>query len=122
MFCTCSRSSMQTPPGRQSSRRLQLEQLTSCLCGTGWFMNRSFLSTLSATTTGMASPLLLHGGAVRDHVAHSLEVFGLVEKRPRAETLGDLAVGVGGIIGQHHDLELGRLCVQRAKHVEARAL
>src|SRR5581483_5289890 len=114
MFCTCSKSSMQIPPGRQSSRRLQLVHFTSNLRGSAEFMN--WLLGLKATTVCMASPLVSGGG---DDVAHAVELFGLVEQRSRAEALGDLAIRIGGVVGQHDDLDLGRLGMQRPQHIEA---
>src|SRR5919198_6617594 len=108
MFCTCSRSSMQMPPGRHSSRKLQLVHVTSCLrAASGWLMNRALDLNSSATTAGMASPFAsCHGGALRDGVAHTLEFSGLVEEGPRAEALGDLPVRVGGVVRQHYHVEL----------------
>src|SRR5438132_10083620 len=123
MFCTCSRSSTHTPPGRHSSRRLQLVQVTSNLrLVSGWLMKRALGCSLSATTAGMASPFgSLYGGALRDGVADALEFFRFVEKGSRPEALGDLAVRVGGVIGEHHHVELRRARMQLAQHVEATA-
>src|SRR4249920_1225444 len=108
MFCTCSRSSMHTPPGRHSSRRLQLVQVTSNLrLVSGWLTKRVRACTLSTMTAGMAFPFAsLHGGALRDGVANALEFPGLVEKGPRPEALGDLPIGFGRVIAEHHDVEL----------------
>src|ERR671922_2735134 len=116
MFCTCSRSSMQTPPGKQSSRRLQLVQVTSNL-RSGWLMNRALDLNSSATTADMASPFASLSAARRNDVAHTLEFSGLIEERPRAKALGDLPVRVGGVVRQHHHVELRRLGVQLAQHV-----
>src|SRR5438067_9465290 len=123
MFCTCSRSSTHTPPGRHSSRRLQLVQVTSNLrLVSGWLMKRALGCSLSATTAGMASPFgSLYGGALGDGVADALEFSGLVEKGPRPESLGDLPIGVGGIVREHHYVELRCFGVQLAQHVEAAA-
>src|SRR4026209_1107572 len=105
MFCTCSRSSAHRPPGRQTSRRLQLEQVTSNLRASGWLMKWTFALGLGcrAMTAGMATPsrLLAGGGALRDQVAHALEFGGLVEEIARAELGGKAPVRLGGEVRQH---------------------
>ena len=107
---------MHSPPGRHSSRRLQLAQLTSNFGGGGL----EALGVLMAMTAGMASPFSVMAAArCGEDLAHALEFLALVEEIARAEPLGELAVGVGGEVGQHVEVDLGRLAAHRAQHVEA---
>src|SRR5262245_21545352 len=112
MCSTRCRSSAQMPPGRHSSRKLQFAQVTSNF----WV----FFIGWMATTLAMA-PSLFSGGALRDDVAHACELLALVEKIARAQPLRELAVGVGGEIGQHVEIDLGRLRTHGAQHVEPAA-
>src|SRR5687768_9280073 len=110
MFSTRRRSSTHTAPGRQSSRMLQLEQVTS---------NFGFIGLklgLIAMTAGMAIPFgsLLWGGALRDDVAHAAELLALVEELTRPKPARELAVWIGGKIGQHVEIDLGRLAADGA--------
>jgi len=61
----------------------------------------------------------VRGGALHDDFAHALEFPALVEKSARPEPPGELAVRVGGEVGQHVEIDLGRLRAHRAQHVEA---
>src|SRR5688500_18070779 len=103
MFSTRSRSSAQTPPGRHSSRRLQLPQVTSNLA---LFIGLKLFLGWNARTAGMSAPLGSRGdgGAAGDHVAHPLDFAALVEKIARSELGGEAPVGLGGEVGQHVDL------------------
>src|SRR5688572_9804327 len=97
MLSTRSRSSAQTPPGRQSSRRLQLPQVTSNFAFV-WFIGvKVGLATgLSAMTAGMSAPFGSRGsgGALRDEVAYALDFAALVEKIARPELGGEAPVGL----------------------------
>src|SRR5688572_29030697 len=114
MFCTCSRSSAHKPPGRHSSRRLQLVQLT--LSGSGLLTNCARGLGLSWMTACMGISLL------NDHVSHAFELARLVKEAAGAEALGDLAVWIGRMVAEHRHVDLGRLRMQGAQHVEAAAL
>src|SRR6185503_16835418 len=116
MFSTRRRSSTHTAPGRHSSRRLQLAQVISNLALTGLKLG------LMAMTAGMALPLLRLDGAFGDQLAHALEFPALVEEAARPEALGELAVRIGGEVGQHVELDLRREAADRAQHIEAAAL
>src|SRR5574341_2405041 len=114
-FSMRSRSSWHSTAGMHSSRRLQLEHVTS-----------NFLAAAMvrmAVTAYMAfSCSVLGGGACGDHVPHLLDVTGLVEEIPRREPRGKPAVGVGSEAGQHVEVDLGRDLVHGAQHVQAAAL
>src|SRR6185503_15306328 len=115
MFSTRCKSSMHSVPGRHSSRRLQLAQLTSNLAPTG------LKAGWMAITVLMASPLDVYRGALRDGFAYALEFPAFVEEAARPEPPGKLAVRVGGKVGQHVEIDFGRLRAYRAQHVEAAA-
>src|SRR5574341_1820324 len=122
MFSTRCGSSRHTAPGRHSSRRLQLEQVTSNLRVSGWFMKMTLRSTATAAADCMRPPgSLFSRGALRDDLAHALELPALVEEIARPEPLGELPVRVGGEVGQHVEIDLGRDLAPRAQHVEAAA-
>src|SRR5574341_2554674 len=121
MFSTRCRSSRHTAPGRQSSRRLQLEQVISNFRASGWFMKMT-LRVATSASAGMWPPgSLFSRGALRDDLAHALELLALVEEIARPEPLGELPVRVGGEVGQHVEIDLGRDLAHRAQHVEAAA-
>src|SRR5688572_17430142 len=101
-----SRSSTQAPAGRQSSRMLQVLQLTSNFRA-GW---------MRMAAACMGSPSV---GAARDHVAHALELAALVEEPPRPEALCMSPVGLGGEVAQHVDVDARLALVHLAQHVEA---
>ena len=61
------------------------------------------------------------GDAPRDQVAHALEFPVLVEHRARPEPPGELAVRMGGEVGQHAEVDLRRGDVHGVEHVEAAA-
>src|SRR5581483_2607035 len=130
MFSTRSRSSRQ-PPGRQSSRRLQLEQESSAVrlpAGASACAMKMVLAglVLSWATAGMKGSLRfsvqLRGGALRDHLAHALEFARLVEEIPRPEAQRVAAVGLGSKVGQHVEVDARLLPVHFLQHVEAAAL
>src|SRR5688572_10734646 len=65
------------------------------------------------------SLLLFAGGALRDELPRAAQFPGLVEEIARSEPLRELAVGIGGVVGQHVEVDLGRQRAHRAQHVEA---
>src|SRR5687767_14480716 len=112
MFSTRARSSAHSPAGRQSSRRLQLAQLTSNF----WVMGLNLLwMAMTADMGGL--PSVRDGRALRDDLAHAFEILALVEEIARAQPPGKLAVGIGGEIGQHVEVDLGRGAAHPAQHV-----
>src|SRR5262245_31210810 len=111
MCSTRCRSSRHSPLGRQSSRRLQLEQVTS-----------NFFWLWIGITAGTAfSPLVDARGARRNDLAHAPELAGLVEEAARAEPGGERAVRGCGEVRQQVEIDLGRLPVHGAQHLEAGA-
>src|SRR6185503_21050716 len=105
MDSTRSRSSRHTAPGRHSSRRLQLAQVTSNF-GVGFIGRKLCLRLWMAMTVAMTLPSLKLGGACGDQVGHAVEFLALVEEASRPEPLGELAIGVGGEVGQNVEIDL----------------
>src|SRR5436190_41495 len=114
------RSSASSAPGRQSSRRLQLEQLAACLRGAGMRLSVGWMAMTAAATCTCDLPLVR--GALRDHVAQAVEVGALVEEAARAQALGVAAVRLGSEVGQHVERDAGLEAEHGAQHVEAAAL
>src|SRR5512135_647631 len=122
-FSTRSRSSMHRPCGRQSSLRLQLEQVTSNL--RPWACSSTTLADcFVAIARSMDAPLLsVQVACARfERGAHAVEFGGLVVEAARAEPLGHAPVGLGGEVAEHQDLDVGRALRERAQHVEAAAV
>src|SRR4051812_29409582 len=125
MFSTRSRSSRH-PPGRQSSRRLQFEQLSWALrdpAGASICVMKIALGLgLScATTAAMCAPLLSLWlcGALCDHFAHALEFTAFVEEIQRPEPQRIAPIGLGGKVGQHVEIDARLALVHFLQHVEA---
>src|SRR5688572_727141 len=100
MFSTRETSSMHTPPGMHTSRRLQLEQVTSNFCAASVLIMLAFLRT--ATVAMVLSPLVLN---LCHDLEQTLEVVGLVEEAARTQRVGKLPVREGGVAGKHVDLD-----------------
>jgi hypothetical protein len=64
----------------------------------------------------MALPSLFDGGALRDQVAYTLKFFAFIEERARPEARGELAIGVGGEVRQHVEVDFRRALANRAQH------
>src|SRR5688500_11700404 len=117
MFSTRAMSAAHSMPGRQSSRRLQLEQVTSNFACIGILRWTAF----SAMTAGMAwLPLMREiGGALGDHIAHAFEIAGFVEEAAGSQPLGLAPVGLRGKVGQHVERDARGLAVHLDEYVEA---